>query len=136
MNAKRAMISLGLLLASSAYVMQVRAAGSLYTAEQAKRGEALYTSKQCSTCHGADLNGLGPTPPLNGDDFFGKYQGQPMSMLFGKIHTTMPATAPGSLAPNEVADLIAYLLSQSKYAAGGTEFPSNGDGLKAPLPKP
>ena len=31
-----------------------------------KRGEALAKSASCGTCHGADLKGLGPVPPLAG----------------------------------------------------------------------
>jgi cytochrome c553 len=31
-----------------------------------KKGEALFKSGACGTCHGADLKGLGPVPPLAG----------------------------------------------------------------------
>ena len=37
----------------------------VYTAEQAKRGDVLY-KEQCATCHGDNLEGSGPMPPLNG----------------------------------------------------------------------
>jgi cytochrome c553 len=31
-----------------------------------KKGEALFKARACGTCHGADLQGLGPVPPLAG----------------------------------------------------------------------
>ena len=40
----------------------------VYTDAQAKRGEALYKD-QCAACHGDDLAGSGPMPPLAGNDF-------------------------------------------------------------------
>jgi mono/diheme cytochrome c family protein len=130
--ANRAVIYLGLLIAGSTYgVTQVSAAGpTLYTADQAKRGATVYTGKQCSLCHGADLNGIDQAPPLNGDEFLSKYQNQPLAMLFDKIHMTMPATAPGSLSLAETADVLSYILSQNKYPAGSTELPNDADALK------
>jgi len=45
--------------ASSSFVAYVPA-GSI------KKGEALVKSMSCGTCHGADLKGIGPVPPLAG----------------------------------------------------------------------
>ena len=45
---------------------------SVYSAAQAKRGEAIYT-EQCSPCHGADLSG-GGAPALSGTDFLGFFK--------------------------------------------------------------
>ena len=53
------------------------AADGIYSADQAHRGEALY-QKQCVSCHGSALDGAGPYPPLSGDDFLTKYEGQPI----------------------------------------------------------
>ena len=91
----------------------------VYTAEQAKRGAALYNDK-CAACHGDNLEGTGPMPPLAGQDFLNNWTGKSVGDLFEKTHTTMPATAPGSLSPAEAADLVAHLLSSSKYPAGAT----------------
>ena len=95
----------------------------VYTAEQAKRGEGLY-KEQCATCHGDSLEGSGPMPPLAGKDFLTNWGGKSVGDLFEKTHTTMPATAPGTLTPAQAADITAHMLAGSKYPAGQTELDS------------
>ncbi len=116
---------------ASYHVLHVRAAAApgIYTAAQSGRGAALYTA-QCSSCHGSDLAGVGQNPPLVADEFLSKYEGQSIAILFDTIHTTMPATKPGSLTPAQTADLLAFILSSNKYLAGTTELPSDEDALK------
>jgi hypothetical protein len=49
----------------------------------------------------------------------------------------MPQSSPGSLTPAQTADLLAYMLSVSKYPAGDTELPADRDKLKTiQIPKP
>jgi cytochrome c len=84
---------------------------------------------------------VGPYPPLSGDDFLSKYQGQPALNLYNMIQKLMPATAPGTLTRPQAADLLAYILSFNKFPAGKTEFPTDEDSLKKlilpkPAPKP
>ena len=43
-------------------------ASGVYTADQAKRGQAVYVDA-CSKCHLDDLSGGKDSPPLVGDDF-------------------------------------------------------------------
>ena len=98
--------------------------------------ETLYQSK-CTSCHGDALDGTGPYPPLSGNDFLSKYEGQPALNLYDMIQKLMPATAPGSLSRPEAADLFAYILSFNKFPAGKTELPSDEDSLKKlTIPKP
>jgi mono/diheme cytochrome c family protein len=112
-------------------------AAGLYSAAQATRGGELYKAKQCALCHGADLGGVAQSPPLSGDDFVAKYADQSILVLFDKVQKTMPATNPGSLTPAQTADLLAYMLSASKYPAGDAELPADRDKLKAiQMPKP
>ena len=112
------------------------AADGVYTADQAHRGETAYKA-QCTSCHGDALDGVGPYPPLSGNDFLTKYQGQPALNLYNLIQKLMPATAPGTLTRPQAADLLAYILSFNKFPAGKTEFPSDEDALKKLiLPKP
>lgn len=113
------------------HAAQAPAAASVYTAAQAKRGADLYQSKQCALCHGANLQGAGPTPALAGDNFVSVYSGQPLSRLYDKVQKQMPPTNPGSLTPAETSDLIAYLLSANKYPAGNSELPADRDKLNA-----
>src|SRR6201999_2454674 len=58
-------LSLGL-TASTCQAVYAQAADGIYTADQAKRGEAAF-KKQCSSCHGEALDGVAPSPPLSGD---------------------------------------------------------------------
>jgi S-disulfanyl-L-cysteine oxidoreductase SoxD len=100
----------------------------VYSADQAKRGAALY-QKLCSSCHGEELEGRGPAPTLSGDAFVGQWSGQPLSNLFEKIQTTMPADRPGSLTRPDNADILAYLLSANDFKAGASELPSDQNSL-------
>jgi S-disulfanyl-L-cysteine oxidoreductase SoxD len=137
---KFVILSFGLMLGGFSYPLlhgQASPAGDgIYTVEQAHRGEAAY-QKQCSSCHGAALDGNGPYPPLSGNDFLSKYQGQPIVNVYDMIQKLMPATAPGTLTRPEAADLLAYILSFNKLPAGKTDLPSDDDSLKKlVLPKP
>ncbi len=98
----------------------------VYTEAQAKRGEALY-KEQCAACHGDDLMGSGPMPPLAGADFAKNWKN--VGDLFDKIHGSMPASAPGSLSEAQTADIIAYMFSVAKYPAGTTELESKMEPL-------
>ena len=89
-----------------------KASAGVYTAEQATRGEALY-KETCAACHGDNLEGSGPMPPLAGMDFLTNWKGKTLGDLFEKTQTTMPATAPGTLMPDQVADVLAFVLKAS-----------------------
>jgi mono/diheme cytochrome c family protein len=111
----------------------------IYTAAQAMRGGALFQMR-CAVCHGEMLEGAAG-PPLVGDAFLGPRDKQPLSDLFDKIHATMPADAPGTLEPQQVADLVAFILQANKFAAGRTDVPAAEAALKqiaviAPNPAP
>ena len=110
----------------------------VYTAEQAKRGEALYR-ETCSACHGDNLEGSGPMPPLSGKDFLANWQGKTVGDLFEKTTTSMPATAPGTLTPEQAADILSFVLSSGKYPAGTTALDAKIEPLlqiKLDAPKP
>ena len=129
-----AILSVGAFLVSMAYVtVSAQATRSVnegvYTAEQAKRGEALY-KEQCSACHGDNLEGSGPMPPLAGKDFLANWQGKTVGDLFEKPQTSMPATAPGTLTPEQATNLMAYLLSQGKSPACSAALSDKMDDLK------
>lgn len=91
----------------------------VYTAAQAATGKAAYEAK-CLTCHGAELNGAEMAPPLAGGVFLGNWSGQSVGDLATRIHTTMPASDPGSLSNQETADIVAYILSFNQFPAGAT----------------
>ena len=102
----------------------------IYTDAQAKRGEAVYT-RACAGCHQADLSGEGQTPALTGKDFNMDWNDQTIGDLFDRTRISMPADKPGSLAPADVADVIAFMLNKDAFAAGQTELPADIAALKA-----
>jgi mono/diheme cytochrome c family protein len=104
-------------------------AQGVYTAEQATRGATLY-AEQCGFCHGDSLEGSGAMPPLAGPDFTRNWAGKTVGDLFEKTYGTMPATAPGSLTEQQIADVLAYMLQVAEYPAGTTELAPNAEPLK------
>lgn len=101
----------------------------VYTTAQSKRGETVYTAS-CASCHAPDLSGSGQASSLAGKEFNSAWNGQPLSELFERIHATMPADAPGTLKPAEVADVIAFILAKAGFPAGETELPADAAQLK------
>jgi S-disulfanyl-L-cysteine oxidoreductase SoxD len=98
----------------------------VYTAEQAKRGATIY-AENCAACHGESLTGNDPIPALAGSDFVSRWKS--VGELFDKTNTSMPATAPGSLTPAQVADVIAHTLAVNKFPAGSVELGSKVEEL-------
>jgi quinoprotein glucose dehydrogenase len=122
-----------ILFAASGLHVTLRAQASVldgvYTEAQAKRGATLY-AEQCASCHGETLAGIADLfPALTGDSFVMTWQGKSVGELFDKINMTMPALDPGSLKPEQVADVVAHILSVSKYPAGTTELASSVEPL-------
>ena len=101
----------------------------VYTEAQAQRGEAVY-ARACAGCHQPDLSGDGQTPALVGKDFNMDWNDRSIGDLFERTRISMPADAPGSLEPAEVADVIAFLLNKGKFPAGQAELPSDLAALK------
>jgi cytochrome c2 len=95
----------------------------VYTAEQAQRGQALYT-EQCAACHAESLGG-GLGPPLSGDTFVGVWSRLPVSELVSKIHNTMPDNDPGRLTRQEAATLVSYMLQVNGFPAGAAGLGSD-----------
>jgi len=93
----------------------------VYTEEQAKRGEPIY-SKECAACHGAMLTGGESAPPLTGGAFLANWNGLTMADLFDRIRKTMPQTNPGRLTRQQDADILAFMLSINKFPPGKTEL--------------
>lgn len=102
----------------------------VYTAEQAQLGKSIY-EKECAICHGESLEGKGKNAPLSGNAFLRKWTDQTMADLFMKTNTTMPASSPGTLTPDETARVLAYVLHMNKFPAGKSELPTDPDALGA-----
>ena len=106
----------------------------VYTAEQARRGQAAYTGP-CDRCHGFKLDGapddpdMLPAPPVAGPKFLRKWNGRTLGSLFEYLRATMPANNPGYLPDAEVADIMAYMLSVSGMPAGGAALAAEPEAL-------
>jgi S-disulfanyl-L-cysteine oxidoreductase SoxD len=96
----------------------------VYSAAQTRRGE-LAAKAKCTKCHDVDLAGGQDGPGLVGAEVLDAWNGMTLRDLFDRVTTTMPADAPRSLGPQETADILAYILSLNKAAAGDTELPAD-----------
>ena len=97
------------------------ASAGVYTAAQADRGMNLYDS-QCASCHELSR--------FKGKDFASAWADKSLADLHTAVKS-MPMDNPGSLKPEEYADVLSYFLSINGYPAGETELPSTDDEIKA-----
>jgi mono/diheme cytochrome c family protein len=88
----------------------------VYSSEQATRGGDVYAG-MCKSCHTATTH--------TGVTFEKLWNGRPLSDLFGYISSKMPKNEPGSLAPEEYVDVLAYLLKLNEMPAGASELPAD-----------
>jgi alcohol dehydrogenase (cytochrome c) len=94
-----------------------------FTAMQVSAGAQLYR-QQCASCHGAQLQGVS-APALTGPSFGNTHLN--LSQFRSVVTTQMPLTAPGSLKPDQYAEVIAYLLKYdcvTASAEGTQPFPT------------
>lgn len=114
-------------------------APSLFTAGQVERGETLFAEK-CAGCHGADLVG-GVAPELRGPMFadswgsqglFARSMGRPFTVddLAFFVSTTMPPGEAPSIALEDHAAVVAYLLQRNGYPAGAAPLTIGDEHLK------
>jgi mono/diheme cytochrome c family protein len=101
----------------------------VFTAEQAKRGEATYM-ENCSSCHGNDLAGDGFAPALSGSDFAGNWNDLTVGDLYERIRISMPPTGPSAVPAQGKADIVAHILNFNKYPAGSAELEPKTEVLK------
>lgn len=107
----------GAVLAAAAWVSLVSAQGTLassgvYTSGQADRGMTIYDG-QCASCHELSR--------FKGNDFASAWTDKPLTDLHVAVKS-MPMDNPGSLNPQEYADILAYFLSINGYPAGQAEL--------------
>jgi len=93
----------------------------IYTNEQANRGKNVYLGS-CRSCH---------TPQSHTGATFNQFwRNHQLNELFSFVATKMPKNDPGSLAPEDVADVVAYLLKMNAMPAGKDELYPDADSLK------
>ena len=101
----------------------------VYTAEQARRGQARY-AEICASCHGETLAGGESAPPLAGGEFLSNWNTLTVGDLFDRTRATMPQNKPASLSREANAEIMAYLLSANQFPAGKDALPQNSEVLK------
>jgi mono/diheme cytochrome c family protein len=94
-----------------------------YTTAQAHAGLAVYTAN-CVGCHGANLQGVA-APGVAGTDFLTTVKNNKWSLEDFRtlVVENMPLNNPGTLTPEQYANVIAFLLASNCYPAGTTAFP-------------
>lgn len=94
----------------------------VFTAAQADRGAAVFKTS-CTACHEPER--------FVGKDFLSGWTGKPLQALFTHVSTMMPEDNPGSLKPQQYADVVAYFLKLNGYPAGKEELAGTPAALKA-----
>ena len=100
----------------------------VYTKEQAARGDQLY-AVHCRECHGESLEGSGPAHALSGPVFTSNWDGVSLGDMLDRTRTSMPLNKPGTLSRQQIADVLAFLLSANKMPSGEAELPRQAEVL-------
>jgi alcohol dehydrogenase (cytochrome c) len=107
--------------ASASTASQPASIGSApYSAQQVADGGKAYAAN-CASCHGAQLQGIS-APALTGPGLASSKLN--LSRLRSVVTAQMPLTAPGSLKPDQYADIMAFLLSYDCVTQSPGAFPT------------
>lgn len=99
----------------------ITTSSGVYTPPQAARGEQTYMNL-CVSCH--------PKGTYTAAAFREKWNGTALSELYMFVSTSMPKMDPGTLEPEEYAQVIAYLLKINGMPAGKSELPADTNELR------
>lgn len=111
--------------AQIAMAQDAKLAPLTFTDEQARRGKAQFGGSGCGSCHGGQLQGLDGGPPLVGDSIKEDRFGGSVADLYNFILENMPADNPGTLKPNQVVPLVAFIVQSNGFKAGDTPLPDD-----------
>jgi cytochrome c5 len=102
----------------------------VYTAVQAKQGKIVY-DEYCLECHGTMASATPDMAPLLNDYVFqASWKDRSLGELFDKIRNTMPPNKAGTVSPQQLVDLIAYILSANALKAGDLPLTDDPETLK------
>ena len=93
----------------------------VFTSSQASSGEQRFR-QVCAACHS--------TNEFRGGRFRIKWVGQTAGDIFELVSTTMPEGDPGSLSPEDYANLLAYILRLNGYPAVEEPLPADVSALQ------
>ena len=124
---------LGLTSAGALYSLRAQTTRSvwdgIYTEAQAQRGAEQYR-QNCAACHGDTMTGGDEAPALAGGEFLSNWTGLTVGDLFDRIRISMPADRPGKLNRDQIADILARILTVNRFPAGKTELERQTEVLK------
>ena len=118
-------VTAALAIATIAFAEPRTVNDGVYTEAQAEAGEALYT-EHCLLCH--DKKYFRPV--------LKRWEGQPIGIMYTVMITSMPESNPGFLTEKEYVDILAYILSLSRYAPGDTELDYQNGALNELIVQP
>jgi mono/diheme cytochrome c family protein len=93
----------------------------IYTDAQVMRGEETYYGS-CVNCH--------PKGTYSGTSFKTNWGGRPLADLYDWVLNKMPKNDPGTLTPEQSADVIAYILKENGMPSGKTTIPTDSAVLR------
>lgn len=94
---------------------------SVYSAEQALRGEETYRTV-CAACHAPGF--------FQGTAFQFTWAGARVYDFYDLVRLTMPVDNPGGLTDQQYADVIAYIFRINGYPTGDEELAPDEEALK------
>lgn len=100
-----------------------------FTMEQAQSGRDAYT-RECASCHRADLRGSGEAPALSGVNFMSTWGDRSPADLFTRIRGSMPPGGAGTLSDAEYLGIVAYVLQANGARPGSGALTS---GVRVPI---
>ncbi|HVH27845.1 MAG TPA: cytochrome c [Vicinamibacterales bacterium] len=92
----------------------------VYTEEQARRGQAVF-GVSCARCHAPE--------DFSSETFLTSWENSTALDLLRLVQRTMPMDEPGSLRPENYADVVAYFFSLNAFPAGKTELDTDAQRL-------
>src|SRR5262245_6638350 len=101
---------------------------SVYTEEQAKRGETIY-AKECASCHRNDTGGE-EASALAGPAFLANWDGLTVGDLYERIRVSMPPANPRRLSRRQITDILGHMLKTNGFPAGKTELAKEAEAMK------
>ena len=119
---------LAALLAGTAFTLPALADEVPFTEAQAEAGKVIY-KEICQLCHGTSLSNGQFGTPLRGSFFRKKWTGKKLGELMQFTMESMPPDNKNSLAPEQYAAVLAYILSRNDLLPGTAAMPTDSQAL-------
>src|SRR5262245_15031854 len=114
--------ALGLAVALAAQARDRTVRDGVFSAAQAARGARVFESI-CSNCHEiAEFTAAGA--------YFEEVEGESLWETFDFVSSKMPDDDPGSLRPEEYADVLAYIFTAYGLPSGEADLPVDQESLE------